>query len=121
MCLGLLEDGTGQYEKAAEQFQQAVQLDPANDRAYTSLAGAYQHLNQPDKAEETYKRAIAVRPQYWRGYFFFCTFFIRPTEKRKNTRPFRRLTRLYPHRLLALTTPRAGFPFTRARANPSTP
>ena len=58
----LLEDGTGEYEKAAEQFQQAVQLEPANDRAYTSLAGAYQHLNQPDKAEETYKRAIVCAP-----------------------------------------------------------
>ena len=59
MCLGLLEDGTGQYEKAAEQFQQAVQLEPANDRAYTSLAAAYQHLNQPERAEQTYKRAAA--------------------------------------------------------------
>jgi tetratricopeptide (TPR) repeat protein len=33
MCSGnMLENGTGEYEKAAEQFQQAVQLDPVNDR-----------------------------------------------------------------------------------------
>ncbi|PYX50173.1 MAG: hypothetical protein DMG79_06610, partial [Acidobacteria bacterium] len=63
MCLGLLEDGTGHYEIAAEQFQQAVQLEPTNDRAYFNLAGAWQHLHQPEKAEEAYKRAIAVRPQ----------------------------------------------------------
>ncbi|HEX8812861.1 MAG TPA: protein kinase, partial [Terracidiphilus sp.] len=54
VCLGLLEDGTGRYEQAAEQFQQAVQLEPANERAYASLAETYQHLNQPDKAEATY-------------------------------------------------------------------
>jgi serine/threonine-protein kinase len=96
MCLGLLEDGTGQYEKAAEQFQQAVQLDPTNDRAYTSLAGAYQHLNQPDKAEETYKRAIAVRPQYWRVYSFLGSFYIAQAEYEKAAAMFRRSTELDP-------------------------
>ncbi len=101
MCLGLLEDGTGQYEKAAEQFQQAMQLEPANERAYTSLAGAYQHLNQPDKAEETYKRAIAVRPQYWRGYSFLGTFYIAQAEYEKAAAMFRRATELDPESYLA--------------------
>jgi serine/threonine-protein kinase len=101
MCLGLLEDGTGHYEKAAEQFQQAMQLEPANERAYTSLAGAYQHLNQPDKAEETYKRAIAVRPQYWRGYSFLGTFYIAQAEYEKAAAMFRRATELDPESYLA--------------------
>jgi len=101
MCLGLLEDGTGQYEKAAEQFQQAVQLEPANDRAYTSLAGAYQHLNQPDKAEETYKRAISVRPQYWRGYSFLGAYYISQAEYDKAAMMFRRSTELDPDSYVA--------------------
>ncbi|HEY6765063.1 MAG TPA: protein kinase [Candidatus Sulfotelmatobacter sp.] len=97
MCLGLLENGTGEYEKAAEQLQQAVQLEPANDRAYRSLADAYQHLNQPDKAEETYKRAIAVRPQYWRGYAFLGSFFIARAEYDKAEQMWRRATELDPN------------------------
>jgi tetratricopeptide (TPR) repeat protein len=101
MCLGLLEDGTGQYEKAAEQFQQAVQLDPTNDRAYTSLAGAYQHLNQPDKAEETYKRAIAVRPQYWRVYSYLGSFYIAQADYEKAATMFRRAAELDPESYLA--------------------
>jgi tetratricopeptide (TPR) repeat protein len=101
MCLGLLEDGTGQYEKAAEQFQKAIQLEPANERAYTSLAGAYQHLNQPDKAEETYKRAIAVRPQYWRVYSFLGSFYIAQAEYEKAADMFRRATELDPESYLA--------------------
>jgi len=68
LCLGTVENGTGQFEKAAEQFHQAVQLDPVNDQAYRHLAEAYQNLNQPDKAEETFQRSIGVRPDYWRGY-----------------------------------------------------
>ena len=101
MCLGLLEDGTGQYEKAAEQFQQAVQLEPANDRAYTSLAAAYQHLNQPDKAEATYQRAIAVRPQYWRVYSFLGGFYIAQAEYEKAAAMFRRSTELDPDSYVA--------------------
>jgi tetratricopeptide (TPR) repeat protein/TolB-like protein len=109
MCLGLLEDGTGQYEKAAEQFQQAVQLEPANDRAYTSLAGAYQHLNQPDKAEETYKRAIVVRPQYWRVYSFLGTFYIAQAEYEKAAAMYRRATELDPDNYLAFNNLGAAF------------
>jgi len=109
VCLGLLEDGTGQYEKAAEQFQQAVQLDPANDRAYTSLAGAYQHLNQPDKAEDTYKRAIAVRPQYWRVYSFLGSFYIAQAEYEKAAAMFRRSTELDPDSYLAFNNLGAAF------------
>jgi eukaryotic-like serine/threonine-protein kinase len=101
MCLGLLEDGTGQYEKAAAQFQQAVQLEPANDRAYVNLAGAYQHLNQPDKAEDTYKRAIAVRPQYWRVYSFLGSFYIAQADYEKAAVMFRRATELDPDSYLA--------------------
>lgn len=96
MCLGLLEDGTGQYEKAAEQFQQAVQLEPANDRAYTSLAKAHQHLNQPDKAEETYKRAIEVRPQYWHGYSYLGAFYFAQADYGKAAAAFLRATELAP-------------------------
>jgi tetratricopeptide (TPR) repeat protein len=101
LCLGLLQDGTGQYEKAAEQFQQAVQLEPANERAYASLAGAYQHLNQPDKAEETYKRAIAVRPQYWRGYNRLGAFYIAQADYEKAVAMYRRATDLDPENYLA--------------------
>jgi tetratricopeptide (TPR) repeat protein len=80
VCLGMLENGTGQFEKAAEQFQQAVQLDPVNDKAYRHLAEAYQNLNQLDKAEETFKRAISVRPEYWWGYSSLGAFYFRQAQ-----------------------------------------
>jgi len=102
MCLGLIENGTGQYEKAAEQFQQAVQLDPTNDRAYINLAGVYQQLNQPDKAEDTYKRAIAIRPQYWRGYVLLGITYINQADYEKAEAMFRRATELDPDSYLAL-------------------
>jgi serine/threonine-protein kinase len=101
MCLGMIEQGMGEYEKAAEQFQLAVQLDPTNDAAYRSLAGAYQHLNQPDKAEDTYKRAIAVRPQYWRGYSFLGAFYESEAEYDKAAEMWRRAAELDPNSYIA--------------------
>jgi tetratricopeptide (TPR) repeat protein len=101
ICLGLLENGTGKYEQAAEQFQQAVQLDPANDRAYINLADAYQHLNQLDKAEETYKRAITARPQYWRAYALLGIFYLNQAEYDKAEAMFRHATELDPESYLA--------------------
>ena len=104
ICLGLLEDGTGQYEKAAEQLQQAVQLEPTNDLAYISLAGAYQHLNQPDKAEETYKRAIGARPQYWRGYHWLSVFYWSRADYAKAVEMSTKATQLDPDSYLAFNS-----------------
>jgi tetratricopeptide (TPR) repeat protein len=68
ICLGRLAAQTGKFADAATEFQKAVQLEPANDRASIGLARAYEKLNQPEKAEAVYKQAIALRPNYWRGY-----------------------------------------------------
>jgi serine/threonine-protein kinase len=97
MCLGTIENGTGEFEKAAEQFQQAVQLDPVNDDAYVKLAKAYQNLNQLDKAEETYKRRISLRPEYWRGYSSLGVFYVSKSEYDKAQEMFQKALSLKPN------------------------
>jgi len=96
ICLGLLDNTTGQYEKAVEQFQQAAQLEPANDQAYVNLAAAYEHLNQPDKAEETYKRVIAVRPQESSGYSYLGAFYAGQAQYGKARTMFEKAIALNP-------------------------
>lgn len=96
MCLGTIENGTGQFEKAAEQFTQAVQLDPVNDQAYSNLAGAYQNLNQLDKAEDTYKRAIGVRPEYSGGYTALGVFYYNQAEYDKAQAMFEKAVAINP-------------------------
>ncbi len=96
LCLGTVENGTGQFETAAEQFQRAVQLDPANEKAYRRLAEAYQNLSQLDKAEETFQRAISVRPQYWRGYSALGAFYVNQAEYPKAEQMFAKAVSLRP-------------------------
>lgn len=77
VCMGQLESGTGEYEKAVNEFDRALAIEPTNDDAYRSLADAYESLGQPAKAEETCQRAIDLRPQYWAGYNWLGTFYYR--------------------------------------------
>jgi tetratricopeptide (TPR) repeat protein len=75
VCLGTLLNGTGEYERAAEEMQKALDDDPINDDAYRGLGRAYEALNQPGQAERTFKRAIEVRPHYWAGYSWLGGFY----------------------------------------------
>jgi Tfp pilus assembly protein PilF len=61
-------NGTGDYKKAAEAFNRAVDLEPTNDLAYLGLATAYERLGRHVDAEQTYRRAIELRPHYWASY-----------------------------------------------------
>jgi tetratricopeptide (TPR) repeat protein len=67
-CLGMVLNGIGQNDKAAEQFATALKLEPTNDIFYIGLAAAYEKLSRPADAEQTYKRAIDARPHYWAAY-----------------------------------------------------
>ena len=96
MCLGLLESGTGQYQKAAEQFQQAAQLEPSNEQSYVNLAASYERLNQPEKAEEAYKRVIDIRPRESSGYSYLGAFYFGQAQYDKAQAMFEKAIALNP-------------------------
>ena len=96
ICLGVVANGTGQYELAEGEFQKAVQLDPTNDRAYTELASAEEHLNKLEQAEETYRLVIHVRPQYPGGYLQMGAFYLRQQQAEKAIDMFSRAIALAP-------------------------
>ncbi len=75
MCLGAVYAGTGAFEKAVEELNQALGIEPTNDRAYRDLGNAQEQLRQLDAAEQTYRRAIKLRPHYWGGYTWLGGFY----------------------------------------------
>ena len=68
VTLGILYTGTGKPDSAISFFQRALQIDPANAEAYRGLASACEARGDVVAAEQTYKRAIDLRPDYWGGY-----------------------------------------------------
>lgn len=101
VCLGKVENATGQYESGAKEFEQALSLDPANVDAYRGLAGAQEHMGKPKEAESTFRRAIELRPQYWAGYDWLGSFYVAQGRLPEAVRNFSQAVALVPDNFMA--------------------
>jgi serine/threonine protein kinase/tetratricopeptide (TPR) repeat protein len=68
VTMGLIDNGTGRYDDAVIQNQEAIRLDPLNSDALEGLAGSYANLQDFQRADSLYRRAVDIRPSYWEGY-----------------------------------------------------
>ena len=96
ICLGYLHNETGKYEQAVSEFQRGLEADRTSDDAYRGLAYAYEHLGKTAEAEQTHRRAIAVRPQYWAGYNWLGAFLFRHGRFPEAVEMFQQVTALAP-------------------------
>lgn len=58
----------GNFEKAVEEFQKAINLLPNYADAYHNMGTAYYQLNKFDLALASYERAIYFNPNLWQSY-----------------------------------------------------
>jgi tetratricopeptide (TPR) repeat protein/tRNA A-37 threonylcarbamoyl transferase component Bud32 len=96
ICLGLVNDGTGQYRAAANEYQRAVELEPTNESAALGLALAFEHQGSVDEAEKAYLRAIDAHPQSYFTHNALGAFYYRRSELDKAAGMFERVTQLAP-------------------------
>ncbi|MFH0873453.1 MAG: hypothetical protein V1846_01285 [Candidatus Komeilibacteria bacterium] len=69
LYLGVLKKGIGDYEGARDVFIYAGQLRPQSSTPFANLADLYTYfLNDPSKAEENIKKAIANDPNDYNLY-----------------------------------------------------
>jgi serine/threonine-protein kinase len=95
-CLGIVANGIGEHEKAAEEFQHAIQREPSSEVAYIGLATAYDRLGLTRQAEEAYVKAISVRPRYWSGYSRLGQFYYSKRRYADAERMFKEVVALNP-------------------------
>ena len=96
VCLGTVFRGTGQYALASAAFAQGTNIDPTNDDAVVGAASVFQALGKSDKAEETYRRAITMRPQYARNYNLLGVFFVGQGQYKKAAEMFSKVITISP-------------------------
>jgi eukaryotic-like serine/threonine-protein kinase len=61
--LAFLEAGTGEYELALKETQEALRLMPDSGVTYGNLLGQYMQVNRLDKAKAVYKEALARKAE----------------------------------------------------------
>lgn len=96
ICLGLVNDGTGNYAEAAAEYQRAVDLDPTDEDAYIGLALAFEHQGMANEAEKTYQRIISAHPNSSVAYNSLGTFYFRRNEYDKALTTFQKVIELAP-------------------------
>ncbi len=96
ICLGLVNDGTGNYSDAVTEYRRAVELEPNSEDAYIGLALAYEHQGATSKAEETYKTAMSVHPESWVATNAMGNFYFRQNDYAKASQLFKKVTELAP-------------------------
>jgi tetratricopeptide (TPR) repeat protein len=95
-CLGRLAQDTSRSTDAVNEFQKALQLEPASEVAAAGLAKAYQKLNQPEKAEAVYKQQIALHPNDFHQYDLLGAFYFSTADFANAERMFRMATEKNP-------------------------
>jgi eukaryotic-like serine/threonine-protein kinase len=62
LSFGEVQSLEGNYSVAISAFERVLALDDRNDRAWRGLAKAYAAMGLPDKAQQTWEKAVALQP-----------------------------------------------------------
>ncbi len=95
-CIGVVYNGTGRYEQAAEEFQRASELDPNSDDALRGLGLADERLGRLADAENKYQRAISLHPNYWADYNWLGSFYYTQARYEDAAKMFSQVVALAP-------------------------
>ncbi|MBI4417165.1 MAG: tetratricopeptide repeat protein [Ignavibacteriales bacterium] len=96
VMLGIVYTGTGKPAAAIPLFEAALATDPANAEAYRGLAKAYEALGDLGKAEQTYRRAVELRPDYWGSHNDLGVFYSRNNRYTEAIVSFKKVTEQTP-------------------------
>jgi tetratricopeptide (TPR) repeat protein len=96
VAAGFLEHIDGRYERAVEEFQRALELEPKNADAHRRLAHVYESMNRLDEAQVAYQRAISAEPGYYKAYIDLGFFHYKQVNYEEAAVAFRKATELAP-------------------------
>jgi serine/threonine-protein kinase len=93
---GRIHTDRGQHEIALKEYERALQLAPRDQDVLAGLARGYESAGKLARAEETYKNAVAMRPDYWNGYNTLALFYYRQKRYAEGIAPLEQALKLTP-------------------------
>ncbi len=100
--LGRLQDAQGQYEKAMQNYQTAVDLDPAHTEARFALAYACDLRGDEEVAVEQYRLIVKEQPAHVNALLNLAVLYEDRGEYEKATRCVDRVLRSHPNHAKAI-------------------
>jgi eukaryotic-like serine/threonine-protein kinase len=100
VTLALIHNGRGQYNLALQEIQQALKLEPLDPDALLGEAAVFASMGRQDQAETTYKKAVAMRPRYWVGYYEAGVFYYLQKRYADATTEFEQALKITPNNAL---------------------
>ena len=95
-CLGNVYFSTGRYDDAVKEFERSLDLDRSSDETLRLLAAAYQKTGNTSASEEAFRKAVALRPNYWGVHNAFGTFYYNQARYEDAAEEFRKAIQLAP-------------------------
>jgi serine/threonine protein kinase/Tfp pilus assembly protein PilF len=99
--LGRIHNDSGNHDLASTEFRHALDLDPLNADALIGIAYAQEATGQIAEAEATYKKAVALRPDYWDSYNTLGLFYHRQHRLEEAATQLKEAVKLTPDNSLA--------------------
>jgi eukaryotic-like serine/threonine-protein kinase len=96
VSLGIVYHGTGKVERAIEELQKAIELQPLSDDAFKWLGRCYTRTGELDRAVASFKRGIEIRPGHWENYNLLGVCYYTFGRYRDAAEQFRRVITLQP-------------------------
>jgi tetratricopeptide (TPR) repeat protein len=109
LAAGRSHETAGQYEKAREDYQRAVDADPRNLEAYLRIADIYSTLDMAERAVAAYRQAIALEPRNYKPHHALGVFYYYRGQYREAIEQFRQSIERAPQRVDEYTNLAATF------------
>lgn len=97
MALGLAYFAQQDYEKAAVEFKQAIEIEPSFSPAYNMLGYAYRPLGKNEQAEAAYKSYIQLIPNDPNPYDSYAEFLMKTGRFDESIAQYEKALSIDPH------------------------
>lgn len=94
---GVLLDGQGQLPAAIAEHEQALEVNPWLLQAHINLISLYGRANQPEKAQEHYRKVIGINPDLPESYYNYGVLLVGLQQNKEAEQAFQKCLQLNPY------------------------